>query len=68
MHGLDASVQTLVANAKLDQLLAWALGVSLVFAMYFTLSEMGERMGKGEIWRLFFERPDTVSHSGRARK
>lgn len=36
-------------------ILAWALGISIVFALYFTFVEVSDRMGKGELWRLFFE-------------
>ncbi len=53
----------MIAHANAYRLLAWALGISLVFAIYFALLEIGERMGKGELRRLFFEPPETVGHS-----
>jgi len=44
-------------------ILVWALGIGIVFALYFAFAEISERMGKGELWRLFFEsrRPGAVS-------
>jgi hypothetical protein len=45
--------------------LAWALGVSTVFALYFTFFEISENMGKGALWNLFFESPRTPNGAGR---
>jgi len=36
-------------------ILVWSLGISIVFALYFVFAEISERMGQGELWRLFFE-------------
>src|SRR5215471_5910533 len=36
-------------------ILTWSLGISIVFALYFVFAEINERMGEGELWRLFFE-------------
>jgi hypothetical protein len=36
-------------------ILVWSLGISIVFALYFVFAEINERMGQGELWRLFFE-------------
>ena len=44
-------------NANEYRLLAWVLGISVIFAVYFALFEIGERMGKGALWSLFFEPP-----------
>src|SRR5215469_3541076 len=46
-------------------ILAWALGISIVFALYFTFVEIKDRMGEGELWRLFFESRATGSDSRR---
>ena len=37
--------------------LAWALGVSIVFALYFSFSEISRRMGAGALSKFFFEPP-----------
>jgi hypothetical protein len=42
---------------SLSRLLAWALGVTILFAIYFAFFEIDERMGKGKLWELFFEGP-----------
>src|SRR5215469_4689080 len=56
-------------------ILAWALGISIVFALYFTFVAINDRLGEGELWRLFFEsraigsdsrRPSSIS-TGRGR-
>ena len=44
-------------NANEYRLLAWVLGISVIFASYFALFEISERMGKGALWSLFFEPP-----------
>jgi hypothetical protein len=44
-----------------EHTLVWALGISIVFALYFAFVEIDERMGEGELWRLFFESRKTAS-------
>jgi hypothetical protein len=46
-----------VHQANLYRFFAWVLGVSLIFAIYFALSEINKRMGEGALWSLFFQRP-----------
>lgn len=41
------------------------LGISVVFAIYVALLEIDKRMDKGQLWKLFFDSPKTVGHSGR---
>lgn len=65
VHKFGAAVQYVSAHANVYRLLAWTLGISLVFAIYFALFEIGERLGEGELRRLFFEPPETAGHSGR---
>jgi hypothetical protein len=38
-----------VNQANLYLLFAWVLGVSLIFAIYFALSEINKRMGEGAL-------------------
>lgn len=61
VHNLDAAAQYVLAQASLYRFLAWVLGITLVFALYFALFEINERMGEGELWALFFESPKTRS-------
>jgi hypothetical protein len=46
-----------VHQANLYRFFAGVLGISLTFASYFTLSEINERMGDGDLWSLFFQPP-----------
>jgi hypothetical protein len=57
VHNFAAAAHYVVAQASLYRLLAWALGISLVFAIYFALFEIDESLGKGALWTLFFESP-----------
>lgn len=41
----------------IHHLMAVALGISLVFAIYFTLSEISNYVGKDALWDLFLKRP-----------
>jgi hypothetical protein len=47
-------------------LLVWGLGISIVFALYFTFGEISERLGEGELWRLLFEPHKTLDDPRRA--
>ena len=42
---------------EIHQLLAIALGTSLIFAAYFVLSEIDRSMGEGALWAMFFQFP-----------
>jgi uncharacterized membrane protein YcfT len=63
LHSFDAAVRDVIGQASLSRLLAWALGVTLVFGLYFASSEINERMGAGELWNLFFESPKIAGKS-----
>jgi hypothetical protein len=65
VHNFDAAAQSVIAQASLYRFLAWVLGITLVFALYFALFEINERMGEGELWRLFFGSSKTGDASGR---
>jgi len=58
-HNFDGTIRYFIDRAILYRLLSWALGISLVFAIYFALFEIDERMGKGGLWALFFDSPKT---------
>ncbi len=59
MHAFGAAADYVIAQTSLYRLFAWALGITLVFGLYFALFEISQRMGKGELWKLFFESPMT---------
>ena len=56
-HSLRAAGLYVIDHASMYRLIAWALGVSLVFAIYFAVFEIDESLGKGALWALFFESP-----------
>ena len=53
----DGAVRDMVDQANVYRFFAGVLGVTLIFAIYFVLSAINERMGDGALWSLFFERP-----------
>jgi hypothetical protein len=53
----DGAVRSMVDQANLYRFFASVLGVTLIFAIYFTFSEINKRMGEGALWSLFFQRP-----------
>lgn len=63
VHTYGAAVHYVITQASLDRLLAWILGITFVFGLYFAFFEISERMGKRELWNLFFESPKTASGS-----
>ena len=56
----NGALREVVDEANLYRFFAWVLGISLIFAIYFTLSEINERMGEGALWSLFFQPPHTA--------
>ena len=65
VHNLERAFLYAFQHATRYRALAWALGISIIFALYFAFLEINERMGKGELWRLFFESPTTANDSSR---
>ncbi len=65
VHNFDAAFRYVFEHATRYRILVWALGISIVFALYFAFVEINERMGQGELWRLFFESPKTANDSAR---
>ncbi len=57
VHSFDGAVQYVTEHANHYRLLAWAVGIAAVFALYFSFSEISRRMGEGALWELFFARP-----------
>ena len=53
----DGAVHQMIEQSNLYRFMAWVLGVTLIFAIYFVWSEINERMGEGAVWSLFFDKP-----------
>ncbi len=67
-HSFNGAIQDTIAHANHYRLLAWALGISTVFALYFSFSEISQRMGKGVLRALFFDSPTIASGSASSLK
>lgn len=66
VHSFNGAIQYVYAHASHYRLLAWALGISIVFALYFSFSEIARSMGAGRGLRdLFFETPALSGASDR---
>jgi uncharacterized protein YacL len=65
VHHFAAAIRYVVDHVEHNRLLAWALGISIVFALYFSFYEISQRMGEGELARLFFESGTTSKRSDR---
>jgi uncharacterized protein YacL len=59
----DAAIQYVIDHSNHYRLLAWVLGISIIFALYFSSFEISLRMGQGELMRLFFESPGPARRS-----
>jgi hypothetical protein len=67
-HTLRAAGLYVIDHSSMYRLFAWSLGISLVFAHYFALSEINRCMGEQALWKLFFELPKSGDGSGRESK
>jgi hypothetical protein len=65
-HNFEAALRYLIADSHVYRVFAWALGVGIVFAIYFAVFEIDKRMGQGELRALFFDLPGAGSDSIRA--
>ena len=63
-RSIDAATRFVIHQASMNRLLAWALGVTLVFGLYFAIFEISRRMGEGKLWELFFGAPGLSEPSG----
>jgi TM2 domain-containing membrane protein YozV len=57
VRSFDGAIRYVIDHADHYRLLAWALGISIVFALYFSFVEISVRMGEGALRKLFFESP-----------
>jgi hypothetical protein len=61
----DGAFRFVIEQANFYRFLAWVLGISLIFGIYFTWSEINERMGEGALWSLFFKPQQIADDSDR---
>lgn len=64
-RSFDAAIQH-VAHLDHYRLLAWILGISVIFALYFAVFEINQRIGDGELVKLFFGPPTIREHPAHA--
>jgi hypothetical protein len=65
VHNFDGAIRYVIDHASHYRILGWALGVSVVFGLYFAFFEISEYIGQGALWKLFFESPRTPKGSVR---
>jgi hypothetical protein len=57
VHSFGGAIEYVASHANHDIRLAWALGISIIFALYFAFFEINQRLGDGELRSLFFDTP-----------
>jgi hypothetical protein len=60
VHSFGGGFQYVIEHASHYRILAWVLGISIVFALYFSFFEINRMVGEGALWRLFFDPPRSV--------
>jgi hypothetical protein len=55
VHDFNEAIRSVVDHVNHYRLLGWALGISIVFALYFAFFEISQQMGEGKLIKLFFE-------------
>ena len=65
-HKIGGAIGYVIDHAGEDRLLGWALGVSIIFALYFSFAEISRYMGKGALANLFFGSSPRADFSGEA--
>ena len=68
VHSFGAAIHYTIGHANHYRLLSWALGISIVFSLYFAFDEINQRMGEGALGALFFEPPRAANASDRLSK
>lgn len=62
LRSFDGAISEVVVHTDHYRLLAWILGISVIFALYFAVFEISQRMGEGALVKLFFEPPENLPH------
>ena len=57
VHSSSGAFQYLIDHADHHRIVVWTLGISTIFALYFSMFEISQKMGEGALWRLFFDAP-----------
>ena len=68
VHSFNEAIRDVINHGNHYRMLVWALGISMVFALYFAFFEISQRMGKGALRALFFESPAVAGGSDRSSK
>jgi hypothetical protein len=58
-NSFRVATQQVIAHSNHYRLFAWVLGISIVFALYFSFAEIGAQLGDRQLAKLFFDRPGT---------
>jgi hypothetical protein len=66
VHSFGGAIQYVIQHANHYRLLAWVLGISIVFALYFSFFEIDQSMGQGALRKLFFDSPPIARGSDRS--
>lgn len=61
VHTVRGAGLYVVDHASMYRLLAWSVGISVVFAQYFALDEINKRLAGRKLWGLFFDAPDAIN-------
>jgi hypothetical protein len=61
VHSFDGAARYVIDHASMYRILAWTLGISIVFALYFTFVEINQHMGGKALRKLFLDSPKTVN-------
>jgi hypothetical protein len=59
---LGEAVARLIANSNVDRFMGLVLLISLVVFVYLMMQEIESAMGKGALFKLFFEPPNSRPH------
>jgi hypothetical protein len=59
LHNFDGAFRYVVGHATRYQVMVWALGTAIVFAMYFVFVEIDEYMGKRGVIATLFRTPQS---------
>jgi hypothetical protein len=68
VHGFENIIHYIVYHPTHIRLFARILGITIVFALYFSFTEISGRMGEGELWKLFVESPGSAKALNRPSK
>lgn len=65
VHTSRGAFEYVIEHANHYLLLGWALGIGIIFGLYFSFFEISRRMGSGELAGLFFGPPEIAGGTER---